>query len=388
MPPSVEALGRAGADALARGDAAAARTAFEQLIAAGQASPPAWTLLAQACRLGGDRAAERAAIERALALDPRNLRALIMQGDWFGAAGDTRAAASYYQHAVRLAPSAGPLPPGLAADLRRAEAAIRQAGELYQGHLEARLEAAGFPAGARSARIQESIDILLEKKQVHVQQPTNYYFPGLPQIQFYDRADFPWLAAIEQAVPEMRAELQALLDADAAFTPYVEAPKDRPYNAAHSLLDNADWTALYLWKDGAPVAETQARCPATVAALAGAPMPHIATRSPMVLFSKLRPHTHIPAHNGMLNTRLICHIPLIVPPDCRLRVGNEIRPVEAGKAMIFDDSIEHEAWNDSDETRVVLLFEVWRPELSQDERDALVILFEAINAYGTPESAA
>ena len=84
----------------------------------------------------------------------------------------------------------------------------------------------------------------------------------------------------------------------------------------------------------------------------------------------------------MLNTRLICHIPLIVPEECRLRVGNETRAVEFGKAMIFDDSIEHEAWNDSDETRVVLLFEIWRPELSEAERRALTVMYEAISGYG------
>ena len=101
----------------------------------------------------------------------------------------------------------------------------------------------------------------------------------------------------------------------------------------------------------------------------------------MALFSVLKAKTHIPPHWGMLNTRLIVHLPLIVPSDCRLRVGNEIRPVEAGKAMIFDDSIEHEAWNDSDETRVVLLFEIWRPELDAGERRALTAMMEAINAY-------
>jgi len=83
----------------------------------------------------------------------------------------------------------------------------------------------------------------------------------------------------------------------------------------------------------------------------------------------------------MLNTRLICHLPLIVPPDCRLRVGNEVRLVEAGKMLIFDDSIEHEAWNDSDETRVILLFEIWRPELDAGERHALTAMFEAIGLY-------
>jgi aspartyl/asparaginyl beta-hydroxylase (cupin superfamily) len=118
-----------------------------------------------------------------------------------------------------------------------------------------------------------------------------------------------------------------------------------------------------------------------MAVLRSPPMPYIAGRSPMALFSRLRPHTHIPPHWGMLNTRLICHIPLIVPLGCRLRVGNEVRNVEAGKAMIFDDSIEHEAWNDSDETRIVLLFEIWRPELDAAERAALTAMFEAIATY-------
>jgi aspartyl/asparaginyl beta-hydroxylase (cupin superfamily) len=118
-----------------------------------------------------------------------------------------------------------------------------------------------------------------------------------------------------------------------------------------------------------------------MAALAKVPMPVIAARSPMALFSVLQPGTHIPPHTGMLNTRLICHLPLIVPPDCTLRVGNQVEPVERGKLMIFDDSIEHEAWNRSDATRVVLLFEVWRPELSADERAALTILFESVGLY-------
>jgi aspartyl/asparaginyl beta-hydroxylase (cupin superfamily) len=105
----------------------------------------------------------------------------------------------------------------------------------------------------------------------------------------------------------------------------------------------------------------------------------------MALFSLLRPGTHIAPHHGLLNTRLICHIPLITPPGCRLRVGNEVREWEQGRALIFDDSIEHEAWNDSAETRVVLLFEIWRPEIEEDERRALTAMFEAITAEGADD---
>lgn len=111
-------------------------------------------------------------------------------------------------------------------------------------------------------------------------------------------------------------------------------------------------------------------------------MPVITERSPMALYSLLRPGTHIKPHNGMLNTRLICHLPLITNQACALRVGNETRGWEQGKLLIFDDSIEHEAWNRGDATRIILLFEIWRLEISADERRALTAVFGAISAYG------
>jgi aspartyl/asparaginyl beta-hydroxylase (cupin superfamily) len=122
-----------------------------------------------------------------------------------------------------------------------------------------------------------------------------------------------------------------------------------------------------------------------MAALAEVPLPLIRGRAPIAMFSVLRAGTHIPPHNGMINTRLICHLPIIAPQGCRLRVGNEIRAVESGRTMIFDDTIEHEAWNDGDATRVVLLFEIWRPELDEAEKAALTALFQAIDAYAPAE---
>ena len=121
-----------------------------------------------------------------------------------------------------------------------------------------------------------------------------------------------------------------------------------------------------------------------MAALADVPLPQIRGRAPIAMFSVLRAGTHIPPHNGMLNTRLICHIPIVVPAGCRLRVGAEIRSVVEGEAMIFDDSIEHEAWNDGDSARAVLLFEIWRPEISEEERVALTAMFEAVTGYDSP----
>ncbi len=218
------------------------------------------------------------------------------------------------------------------------------------------------------------------RKQVQLQQPTSFFYPGLPQACFYDPRQFDWVAGFEAQVPAMRVEVERLLLGESGFHPYVEGDANRP-NRGHALLGDVRWSAFDLWRGGVEIEDNARRCPATMAALRSAPMPRIAGRSPMALFSQLRPHTHIPPHWGMLNTRLICHIPLIVPPGCRLRVGNEVRNVEAGKAMIFDDSIEHEAWNDSEETRIVLLFEIWRPELDAAERASLTAMFEAISGY-------
>ena len=147
------------------------------------------------------------------------------------------------------------------------------------------------------------------------------------------------------------------------------------------MTGNPDWSAFYLWKDGDLVPENAARCPRTLDALAEVPLCRVKHRSPSILFSLLRPGAHIPPHSGLVNSRLICHLPLIVPPECGFRVGNDVRVPVEGKAWVFDDTMEHEAWNRSDGTRVILLFDVWRPELTEGERTLVAGMFEAIDAY-------
>ncbi len=85
----------------------------------------------------------------------------------------------------------------------------------------------------------------------------------------------------------------------------------------------------------------------------------------------------------MLNCRLICHLPLIVPKGCWFRVGNETREWEEGKMLIFDDSIEHEAKNPTGELRIILLFDIWRPELTRSERQGISAIFDAIDTFQT-----
>jgi aspartyl/asparaginyl beta-hydroxylase (cupin superfamily) len=246
--------------------------------------------------------------------------------------------------------------------------------------MHAALAAAGVDAAAAGERFAESLAIVSGQTQPFLQAPTSFYYPGLPQRAFYDAAEFDWTAALEAQLPAIRAEAEAVLADRRGVAPYVERPENRPAKA-HSLEGDARWSAFHLFRSGEPVEANAARCPATMAAIAGLPIPRIAGRSPMVLFSLLAPGTHIRPHNGMLNTRLIAHLPLIVPPACRLRVGNATRSVEPGKMLIFDDSIEHEAWNDSDATRVILIFEIWRPELTAAERAGLTALYESVSRY-------
>jgi tetratricopeptide (TPR) repeat protein len=373
-----QAAGQRALEALRRGDAPAAQRGFEEAIALG-ASPPPLFLLAQAARTNGDAAAQQGALDRLLTIDPRHIGALLMRGELAVRANDPNGATAFYQQAMRVIDAAGSVSDSLKSEVARARTWLESQSSDYRAHIEARLADAGF--GTLPPRMREAIDILCGEKRVFLQQPTSFFYPGLPHRQFYDPSEFAWTAALEAATGAIHAELEAFLGQRAdAFHPYVESVPGRP-NKAHSLLDDPSWSALDLWNRG-EATEHAPRFPAAMAALAAAPIPRIAGRSPMALFSMLRPGAHIQPHNGMINTRLICHLPLIVPPGCAIRVGNETRSWDPGRLLMFDDSIEHEAWNRGGAIRIILLFEVWRPELSEEERAALTTMYESVDVYG------
>lgn len=385
-PPSasqdVGLLWKTGAEALRRGDSASALHAFRAMIAAGRDEAAVWTGVALAARNLGDTPAHLGALDQILARDPRDPRALMMKGDHYAAAGDVRSAGSFYTAVIKLAEANQNLSPDLAADVARARAANQSFADQYERHLRDHLATKGIDAPG-AERNATALDLILGKKRIFLQEPRAFYFPGLPQIEFYDRGDFPWFDKLEAAWTAIRGELLDILEEDGAFTPYMEGgAADRPVFDEMGLLDDPGWSAFYLWKNGEIVTENAARCPKTLAALADAPLCRIPGQTPSVLFSLLRPGVRIPPHHGSMNTRLICHLPLIVPPDCGLRVGNESRTVEAGKGWLFDDTIEHEAWNNSGKLRVILLFDVWRPELTDVEREMVAATLEAIESFG------
>jgi aspartyl/asparaginyl beta-hydroxylase (cupin superfamily) len=360
-----------GLAALRARDVARAAQALRAASLAVEAERMPWPALAQAELALGNHAAAEAALERQLQLFPRDVGALLAKGQLRQRARDDRAAVSFYTTALAQAAVSG-LPRGMEGVAAAAQAYMGEADRAFRRHLD---EVVG---DGLSVAMDEALGLLRGTRQIDLQQPSLFYYPGLPQRRFYEPAAFPWLEHVVALLPTMQAELDAV--AGESFMPYVTASADRPA-PSNRLLDDPSWGAFYFWKEGAPVAGNAARCPATMAALSHAPMPVIPGRAPNALWSRLKPGTHIAPHFGMLNTRLICHLPIRTAPACTLRVGSETRTWEQGVPLIFDDSMEHEARNAGPETRTVLLFEIWRPEVPEEDRAAIARLLEAIAGY-------
>lgn len=364
--------------ALARGDAPRARDLLSQAISTGQADASVWLAMARTREVLGDLAGKGEAIDRALAAGPNDLRALLAKADHLAAGGDERAASTFYGAALQYMPRYSALPPPLQEGLRRADAVTKKLARELEDFVRATLDATGARIEDAPPRFQTAVDIMFGKKRIYLQEPRYLYYPGLPQIEFFDREAFPWFDAVEAATADVREELARAIGPD--FRPYVERRADRPGQRAGGMAGNADWSAYFLRKDGHDQPGAAA-CPRTMAALADAPLTTIPNRAPSILFSKLAAGAKIPPHHGKLNARLICHLPLIVPEGCEFRVGNEVRHWREGKAWAFDDTMEHEAWNKSRVDRYILIFDVWRPELSADECTGIAALCEAIDAY-------
>lgn len=382
MTQSISELRAAGVEALRRGEAERALELFERVIAAGGEDAELCLALSRARALRGDHEGKALAIDRALQLQPNSISALVAKGDYLAESGNARAGAGFYAAALRHMPEFSRLGDVQQQELLRAKAANEKHARDFEDHVRTFLGDEGVLGEGAPPRFARAVDILVGKRRPYMQTPRFFYFPELPQVQFYPRTAFDWIEGVEAAFPSIRAELDVAIG-NAPFEPYLKGGAGRPQRDQGRLAGSADWGAYFLIKDGAKTGNGLA-CPRTMAALANVPMPHIPRRTPHALFSKLAAGAHIPPHTGMLNVRLICHLALIVPPNCAFRVGNELRAWEEGKVWAFDDTIEHEARNGSDQDRYVLIFDVWRPELSAEERAAVAALCAAVDAYGGP----
>jgi tetratricopeptide (TPR) repeat protein len=289
LQTEVEKHGRRGIAALRSGDVPGARQAFSAAVAADARNLDAWLGLAFACAKLGDDTAALTAVDRALQIDPRHMRALLFKADHLVSTARHGPAVAFYRAALRVAGDT-PQPPDVNAALERARGVVERNAAAVQQRLIDGLKASGHDPATASPRFAASVDISLGKRQVYHQGPTRYYFPGLPQRQFYPREEFSWAEAVESATAAITAELRALLAEGGHFSPYLQSSTNQPAMNERSLLDSEDWSACYLVQNGA-VTAAGSRCPQALSALDAAPMPHIPERSPNVLFSRLAPRT-------------------------------------------------------------------------------------------------
>lgn len=385
VPPAtaVEA-NRLGIAALQAGDFDAAVAHFAAAIAADPRSGALQRNLASAWRALGDEAGELAALDAALAIDRRDLMAWICKAERHEAQGDKGTALAAWSAGVSLAAQLDPVPPALAPLLAHGQQFIDGAtGSMFTAASDAFAEIRNGLSESEARRGEAFIASALGRRRIYQNECAGVYYPFLPADEFFDRGHFPWMAEIEAQTDAIRGELRALLDDPGeALRPYVRMEAGTPDSIWTGLDNRLDWGACFLWEYGAPDQPVLDRCPVTAAALAAIPGAHIPGRAPSAFFSMLKPHTRIPPHTGVTNTRAIVHLPLIVPPGCGFRVGGETRSWEEGRAFAFDDTIEHEAWNNSDELRAVLIFDVWNPHLTAGERDLLLRYFASADASG------
>lgn len=371
------------------GDVPAGLALFEHIVRLAPKHLPFRLSLAAVLRRLERREEELATLESALSIDPTHLVVLLQKGALLDLMDRPRTAAATYAHALQTLSPRTRLPPALEAHVSHARKRVAENAAVLAKELEARLQpliAAGGTSEARM-RFDRCMDRMLGVRRVYVPEPTYMLFPYLNNYEFLPRDQCPWLETLESQTEIIRHELLGVLASDEAqIQPYVAYPEGVPLDQWSELNHSRRWGAYFLWNEGRQLESHGARCPQTVATLEGLPQVDIPGRGPTAFFSILEPHTRIPPHTGVTNTRLTVHLPLIVPPECRFRVGGDTREVRAGHAWVFDDTIEHEAWNDSAAPRAILIFDIWNPQLTALERDLVREATLALKEYSETET--
>lgn len=378
------AMNSAGMAALREGRYDDAANAFTAALKADPAATALWRNLATARRAQGDAAGEMAALDGAIAADRRDFMGWLRKAELHQRLNEEAPAFAAWNNVLQLAAQLDPVPAALVPVLAAGREFTVACSQRIEAEVASALGDFSAQMDARDGRRARAfVDVAMGRRRIFVNECNGLCYPFLPADEFFDEHHFPWLAQIEARTDDIRAEMQALLaDPGDALRPYVRMEKGSPQSKWSPLDQSLAWGACFLWEYGQPNAAVLERCPATAQALASVPQSTIPGRAPTAFFSILKPHTRIPPHTGVTNTRAIVHLPLIVPDGCGFRVGGETRKWQEGKAFAFDDTIEHEAWNDSDQMRAVLIFDVWNPHLSPAEQQLIASYIAAADASG------
>ncbi|HME40156.1 MAG TPA: aspartyl/asparaginyl beta-hydroxylase domain-containing protein [Steroidobacteraceae bacterium] len=387
-PHHVQALNVIALGALRSGQLERARALLERALAATSGDPITHHHLGQVLEAQGNFAAAADAQRRAIELAPELHVARLHLGRSLEQMGRGEEALLAYAAALKGAQDAGrwlnpaSTPPALKPLVEHAVVQVRDGRRARFARLfEPLLKAYGRDS---LSRVETALRIYLNEEAREYtdprQQPSFLYFPGLPASAYLPRQLFPWAERLEQATGDIRGELLALLPSAAGRERVFTSEALEEVNLRG--LDVAPtWNGYYFYRHGERREENCERCPKTVAALESLPLSRVREHGPEVLYSVFTPGTHLLPHRGVTNTRLVAHLPLMIPEECALNVGGELHQWQEGRLVVFDDTYEHEAWNRSKKTRVVMIFDIWNPYLTEAERAALADLIGAIGDF-------
>jgi aspartate beta-hydroxylase len=384
-PDHVEALNMVALAALRDGKLQRAYDLLERAEKASPGDPVTQHHIGRVLEAAGDLAGALVAYAAAVRARPEFHNARLHLAHAMERGGDPARAALHYARALQGAQAQGrwldaaTTAPGLRPLVEHAADAVRE-------HRREALFRVLAPIAARQG--QESIERVARALRIYLseetadfpdlrQRPTFLYLPGLPTSAYLDRALFPWIEALEAETQAIRSELLALLSSDVGPERVFHSEELERQNL-RGLDAPPSWNGYYFYRHGERHAGNCAACPRTAAALGRLPLSHVREHGPEVLFSVFTPGTHLLPHRGVTNTRLVAHLPLIVPEGCALNVGGEIHDWREGRVVVFDDTYEHEAWNRGTQNRVVLIFDVWNPHLTETERAAVAQIVETI----------
>lgn len=389
-PYHITALDFLAMRAFAKGDAGLSVELLERSVRAVPERPLSFQNLALAYKARGEYAAALAALERALELQPVFPMALIHKGSLLELLGQHRDAIRTYLQAWKQKPNfqqlrfSGQVPVHIRELLSHSADTISQARIELLDRALAELRAQNDHDALQ--RIEQFAALYLgtaRPKYKHaMQRPAFLFFPELEAKAFFERTEFNWVAELEAATAGIREELLVLLQQQPQeLQPYVQVNAQDP--AQWKELNNSpQWSSFHFYKAGERLDSHCVQCPVTAGVIEKLPLVHTPSHTPEVFFSVLKPGTHIPPHHGLGNYKIAVHLPLVVPGDCAIRVGNETRTWSEGQCLIFDDSFQHEAWNKSSELRAVLILEIWNPQLSSVERQAVTAVLGVIQDFG------
>ena len=391
QPQDVEALRFVASCHSARGEHQTAIQRLQNAVKVSRDDPSAWVQLANAQMAARDFSEAVANFQYGLSMAPRIFVARLQLGIALEQLGQTHEALKAYFMAIASARALGrwqddaTTAPDLRDAVKYAMNYVNQGRrQLFRGALDPLRERYGSD---ELVRVERCLAIYFLDLPANIpdprQKPKFLFFPDIASQPYYPRKHFPWLEALEAATHTVRDELLAVLSEGQPLEAFLG---QLPTQASQSMLRSSSgqdpaWDAYFFYRHGLRHVEHCARCPRTTALLDALPLVRIRDHAPETLFSVLSPGTHILPHTGVTNTRLVTHLPLIVPPDCAIRVGGEEHVWQEGRCVTFDDTYEHEAWNRSEQTRVVLILDSWHPDLSEAERAAMTDLVEAIGDF-------